>query len=149
MDQTPHYPLQNAEDWLTMEFVSSGPRGDIHKVIQFQRLPTPEPIYNVAFGDKNPETGIPDDKVVTDNADTLQVLATVALAAFLFTEQFPNVYLYVEGSTEARTRLYRRSITLHEATIFRHFDVYGLKDDSWESFASGQKFSAFLFRRKL
>lgn len=148
MDQTPHYLLQHAEDWLTMEFVSSGPRGDITKIIQFQRLPTLEPIYNLAFGDKNPETGIPDDKTVTDNGDTLRVLASVALGAYLFTEQFPDVYLYVEGSTRARTRLYRRSIASHAATIFRQFRVYGLIEDNWEPFSPDQEFTAFLFQRK-
>lgn len=149
MDQTPHYPLQNAADWLTMEFVSSGPRGEVTKIIQFQRLPTEEPIYNLPFGDKNPETGLPDDKIVTDNGDTLQVLATVALGAYLFTEQFPDVYLYVEGSTAARTRLYRRSIAAHATTIFQEFFVYGLQGDDWEVFSPNQEFSAFLFSRKL
>jgi hypothetical protein len=69
----PKYPLKAEASFTTFEFISEGPNGLIHKLIQFQ--PTnQEGLYNLAFGDKNPQTGEVDDLAVSNNADTDKVL---------------------------------------------------------------------------
>ena len=59
------------------EFVSQGPKGRIKKRVQYQATKQKN-LFNLAFGDINPETNEIDDKVVTNNKDSLKVLSTVA-----------------------------------------------------------------------
>ncbi len=50
------YQLKSESNLTTFEFISEGPKGLIRKKIQFQWTSTPN-LYNLAFGDTNPETG--------------------------------------------------------------------------------------------
>ena len=96
-----------AEDSLTVfEFVSEGPNGLIRKIIHFQVTNQPD-VYNLAFGDKNADTGEIDDLVISNNGDTDKVLATVVGALYAFFDKHPDAFVYATGSTQARTRLYR------------------------------------------
>jgi hypothetical protein len=88
----------------TFEFFSEGKNGKIRKVVVFQKIA--DGIFNLAFGDKIEETGTLDDKNVSDNGDTEKVLATVVLTIFMFTDKYPDAYIFATGSTPARTRLY-------------------------------------------
>jgi hypothetical protein len=56
--------------------------------------------YNLAFGDKNNETGDIDDAVVSNNGDSGQVLATVVSAVYAFTAVENDVWVYATGSTK-------------------------------------------------
>mgnify|MGYP000356744781 CR=1 FL=1 len=58
----PKYPLASSDKMMTFEFVSEGNKGLIHKLVKYQ--PTNlKGLYNLAFGDKDLETGKIDDKV--------------------------------------------------------------------------------------
>lgn len=59
--------------------------------------------YNLAFGDKNLETGDINDKVISNNGDSEQVLATVVSAVFAFTDTYKDTWVYATGSTKSRT----------------------------------------------
>ncbi len=82
------YSLKAESSLTVFEFLSEGPNGLIRKLIQFQETNQPD-VYNLAFGDKNAETGEIDDLVVSNNGDTDKVLATVVAALYAFLRQVP------------------------------------------------------------
>lgn len=77
------YQLKSGLELLSYEFISEGPKGLIPKRIQFT-LVNRQGIYNLVFGDKDPVSGEIDDKVVSNNGDSVKVLATVIGAVFAF-----------------------------------------------------------------
>jgi hypothetical protein len=145
--QLNRYSLISSESLHTFEFISEGPRGSIHKVITLQATEVTN-VYNLAFGDKNHLTGKMDDQSVTHNNDTLRVLSTVAFAVIVFTNQFPHVSIYVEGSTAARTRLYQMGISKFHQELTHDFILLGLKDERWEVFQLNKNYECFVVKRK-
>jgi hypothetical protein len=127
--------------------LQEGPKGKIPKIIKFSET-TLKGFYNVAFGDKNLETGDIDDAVVSNNGDSEQVLATVVSAVYSFTEQENEAWVYATGSTLSRTRLYRMGITKYFDEAKQDFIVFGLRDGEWEEFMKEIDYTAFVVRRK-
>lgn len=75
------YPYINSNDFQDYEFYSDGPKGRIEKIVMFTKNPNSEPpIYNLAFGDQDPNSGKTDDVMVNNNEGRDIVLATVANA---------------------------------------------------------------------
>ena len=72
-----------------------------------------------------PSTGDFDDFVITNNQDTIKVLATVAASVYAFSDVYPNARIYATGSTPARTRLYRMGISNNLEELQEQFDVFG------------------------
>lgn len=89
-----------------------------------------------------------DDEIVTNNGDSVKVLATVASTVYAFTDKFPEAMIFATGTTKARTRLYRMGISNHLSTIKLDFEVFGLIDDKWLPFLKEVEFEAFLVKRK-
>jgi hypothetical protein len=141
------YALKSAESMHTFEFISEGPSGIIAKLISFEQTET-QNIFNLAFGDKNHQTGEIDDHAVTHNHDTEKVLATVALAVLIFTDRFPNGTIYIEGSTASRNRLYRIGISKFHSEITNDFIILGLRNEQWESFQRNLNYECFVVKRK-
>jgi hypothetical protein len=73
---------------------------------------------------------------------------TVAYTALDFTNRFPSAQIFVEGSTEARTRLYQIGIASDILKIRNNFEVFGLIDENWQFFRLNRKYEAFLIQRK-
>ena len=143
----PRYQLQSGNDLFLFEFISEGPKGKIHKLIEF--LPTNQNgLVNLAFGDKDPQTGEIDDTVISNNGDSEKILATVVSSVYAFSNRYPDKWIYAAGSTRSRTRLYRIGITKHLALINKDFDIYGLMDDDWEYFRKNANYDGFLVIRK-
>ena len=91
-----------------------------------------ENVYNLAFGDYDEEVKGIDDKAITNNGDSLKVLATVASTVYAFVEKHPKSWIVAPGSTEARTRLYRMGITNNLAEISDDFLIFGYtNDEKW------------------
>jgi hypothetical protein len=67
--KTEKYHLKSESKFTRFEFVSEGPKGAIRKLIEFQETTNPD-VFNLAFGDLNPETQEIDDLSVSDNGDT-------------------------------------------------------------------------------
>lgn len=131
------------------EFESEGPNGKITKIVQFTLVNSNGVSYfNLAFGDWNSINERIDDMAVTNNSDRKKVLATVASIVLLFTELFPDMFVYAEGSTPARTRLYQMGILAHYQEIQQMLYVYGLKDNKWQPFEKGVNYEAFLIQRR-
>lgn len=117
----------------TFEFTSEGLNGQIHKLVQF--TPTNmKDVFNLAFGDKDAETGEIDDTVISNNGDSEKVLATVVSAVYAFLEKQPNAWIYATGSSNSRTRLYRMGISKHFSEVKNDFAVYGQLEGNWQTF---------------
>jgi hypothetical protein len=143
----PKYHLKADSELIVFEFTSSGPNGNIPKLIKFSQTQL-EGLYNLGFGDKDLMTGEIDDLAVSNNGDSEKILATVIAAVYAFTDKYEDIWVYATGSTLARTRLYRMGITKYLAEAKTSFDIYGLLNDEWLEFETGIDFEAFLIKRK-
>ena len=73
-------------------FTSEGFKGNIQKMVQYTDTGT-ENVYNLGFGDYNEVSGTIDDLSVTNNGDSLKVLATVVSTVYAFTEKYPEAWI--------------------------------------------------------
>lgn len=143
----PRYELTAEKSLKVYEFISEGPKGQIHKLIKFSETAL-KGFYNLAFGDKDLTTGGIDDNVVSNNGDSERVLATVVSAVYSFTDANPEVWIYATGSSKSRTRLYRMGITKYIEEVKQDFLVFGQLEGEWEEFQIGVDYTAFVVRRK-
>ena len=143
----PIYELTTEKSLNVYEFLSEGPKGKIPKLIKFSET-TLKGFFNLAFGDKNIETGEIDDKVVSNNGDSEQVLATVVSAVFAFTDLNKSAWVYATGSNKARTRLYRMGVNKYLDEVETDFWVFGMLNGEWEKFEKETDYTAFVVRRK-
>ncbi len=141
------YALKAESNLTVFEFISEGPKGLIRKLIQFQETNQPN-LFNLAFGDKNPESGEIDDLTISNNNDSEKVLATVVGALYAFFDKYPDAFVYATGSTSARTRLYRMGITRFYEEMVKDFDLYGQLGDDFYEFEIGKNYIGFLTQRK-
>jgi len=142
------YTLKSESTLTVFEFISEGPNGLMRKLIQFQETNQPD-LFNLAFGNKNSETGEIDDLSVSNNGDSEKVLATVVSALYAFFDKHPGAFVYATGSTPARTRLYRMGITRFYGEIVEDFELYGQIGDKFYEFKPGTVYTGFLSQRKI
>ncbi|UPK67858.1 DUF6934 family protein [Chitinophaga filiformis] len=128
------------------EFTSIGPRGEIRKTILFSLIEYN--CYNLAFGEKDVQTGNVDDNINSGNNDHEKILTTVAAVVETFTTEHPEAFVYAKGSTPSRTRLYRICITKYWNDITDQFVVLGLQNGQWQHFIQNQTYNAFLGKKK-
>jgi hypothetical protein len=141
------YQLESDKKLLVFEFESVGTKGRIKKIVQYTETNLKD-FFNLGFGDKDEKTGEINDRTITNNGDSMQVLVTVASTVYAFTDKHPTAWVYATGSNKARTRLYRMGITNNLIEIKKDFEVYGLKDDKWHVFKKDVEYKAFLIKRK-
>ena len=143
----PKYPLASNDKMMTFEFISEGPKGLIHKLVQFQSTNLKN-VYNLAFGDKDILTGNIDDMIISNNEDSEKVLATVVATVYAFTDKYFDTWIYATGSTKSRTRLYRMGITKFFSEVNKDFEILGERNNNWEEFQKNVEYEGFLVRRK-
>ncbi|NCO55846.1 MAG: hypothetical protein COS14_02305 [Bacteroidetes bacterium CG02_land_8_20_14_3_00_31_25] len=143
----PKYPLASGDKLLTYDFISEGPKGLIHKMVQFKRTNLKN-VYNLAFGDKDLSTGEIDDTVISNNGDSEKVLATVVATVYAFTDKYPDAVIYATGSTKTRTRLYRMGIAKYFSELTKDFEILGERKDDWVTFRKNIEYDGFLVKRK-
>lgn len=141
------YHLKSDSTLSYFEFISIGSKGAIRKMIEFQNTSTPG-LYNLAFGDKHPETNEIDDLAISNNGDTQKILATVVAALYAFFDRNPEAIVYATGSTPARTRLYRMGITKFYDEIQNDFYLYGQLGNKLYIFEIGVEYEGFVGQRK-
>jgi len=142
----PRYPVTASDDRRVYEFYSEGPQGRIRKIIAYTQIGPS--LFNLGFGDWNEETQAPDDSNRSNNGDRDRVLATVAYTAIDFFSEFPDVQVFIEGSTYSRTRLYQMGISSNYLEINEKFEIKGFIEENWELFRSGRNYEGFLIRQK-
>ncbi|RXK82825.1 DUF6934 family protein [Filimonas effusa] len=127
------------------EFYSEGPRGRIKKAVVYIRLRgIKTEAYNLSFGDWDDAAQTINDKAVTNNADRDKILVTVAFTVLDFIETNPEAFVFLQGSTESRTRLYQMNIWRFWKEINVWFIVRGFISDRWENLQRGTNYSSFL-----
>jgi hypothetical protein len=142
-----HYEFVYDEVCLNFEFISEGPKGRIVKEIQYSKT-IYKGVYNLAFGDKNIINEDFDDTVTTDNKDAEKVLSTVAASVFIFTEKYPDLWVFITGSSKSRTRLYRMSISNNLNELENYFEIFGVFEGEIIRFEKNIVFEAFLIKKK-
>jgi hypothetical protein len=146
--KSPKYTYRSEELFLHFEFISEGPRGPIKKIVEYTRTST-EDVFNLGFGDFDEEKQVIDDSAITNNGDSLKVLATVASTVYAFTAKYPKAWIFATGNTYVRTRLYRMGITNNLTEIAEDFVVFGYdEEEKWVKFIPGEDYEAFLITRK-
>lgn len=128
------------------EFYSHGRNGVVLKRVIFSKTRASE-FYMLGFGsvDENNEIN---DLTVTNNGDTEKILATIYDIVINYTDRYPDRMIYFEGSTPARTRLYRRAIGLNLGDLSTEFFIYGYYNDEFVPFEKNMVISGFLIKRK-
>ena len=144
----PKYQYRSETSFSYYEFISEGPNGLIKKIVEFTETGT-ENVYNLGFADYDEKTKTTSDISVSNNGDSLKVLATVASTVYAFSQKNPKAWILATGSTNVRTRLYRMGITNNIAEINKDFVVFGLnKEGGWDKFVVGEDYEAFLLTKK-
>jgi hypothetical protein len=143
----PSYKMSVGKSNHVFEFTSIGKKGKIEKMIVFEETTT-QGFYNLAFGDKDIITGMLNDIKVSNNGDSEKVLATIVRAVYIFLELNPNVWIYAEGSTKSRTRLYRMGITKYIKEAELDFYIFGSINNSWEKFTLNVDYESFAILKK-
>jgi hypothetical protein len=114
-------------------FESVGKYGSIQKVVSF--IEFKDNVFNIGFGDLDPFTDEIDDKIVSDNGDMKTVLATIIAIIKDFSKKNPSAYIYFEGSSKSRTRLYQIVMNLYYDDFSQDFELFGsVNDDIVEPF---------------
>lgn len=109
--QEDKYPFVKGKELYYYEFFSTGPKGNIKKVIRYSLVQQdPVKVYNLAFGDWVDEENEIDDKIISDNKDRQKILSTVADTVVDFTQFHTDAFIFAKGSTSGRTRLYQMGI---------------------------------------
>lgn len=144
----PQYEIIPDESSYKFTFISEGKNGAIEKVILYEELEV-KGVFNLGFGDKDPITGGINDRAVTNNGDTEKILATVVSTVYTFINKNPTAYIYAEGSTHARNRLYRRGIVKYLSEALKTFVIYGvLPNEELEVFNPDSDYIGFLIHLK-
>ncbi|WP_421825865.1 DUF6934 family protein [Larkinella sp.] len=145
-----HYPSYSFRQSLTVSeffFESIGVKGVIQKLVSF--TPTGvEHIYNLALADFNTLTGKFDDRSISDNGDTIKILATIFQIVNQYLEQFPERWIVFSGNSMARNRLYRMSINHSFQELSELFSLFGFQNDEWEVFQPNRSYEFFLVQKK-
>ena len=145
----PKYALSSNDDFHFYKFVSTGPKGDIVKGIQFSLIELSDtPLYNLALGDIDPDTGELDDTIRSNNGDRDIIFATIGCAVMDFCSRHKDLYILAEGNTPAKQMLYRIQVATHLESVNEYFEVFGLFEDNWEVFQKNRKYESLLVSQK-
>jgi hypothetical protein len=104
-------------------FVSTGPKGDIVKVVLFEEIA--QGFWNLSFGDLTID-GDFDDSIVTDNNDMRMVLQSIANIIHEFFDHHPDSEVYFEPVDKRRKLLYNRIFQERHEEILPVFNVSGV-----------------------
>lgn len=136
------------DDCHVFKFISEGPRGRIHKMAVFKPLSGIDNYYNLSFGDWNGVTQKLDDTKISNNMDTLKILATVVQAVESFLTANPDAVIFASGSTAVRNRLYQMNILKYQSETKSRSVVRDGLNKKWQPFRKGVNFDAFVLFRK-
>ena len=143
----PQYPISAEANHEIYRFTSIGPKGEIKKIVLYSETEF-EDLFNLALVDYNECNGVLNDVSVSDNKDTQKILATVAATFLIFMKNHPKAWVVAEGSTKARTRLYRIGISQNLRYISAEFAIFGYHNlTSWESFTPNKEYQRFMITR--
>jgi len=141
--------IEKADDFSEYKFISTGPNGDILKILSFDKIFI-DSLYNLSLVDQLPN-GTMSDTHFSNNNDIRKIMATIVEAMIDYTNNFPDRMIFFQGSDEEgrRISLYQRAISNYLFILEKEFDIYGIRNDGTEEkFVSGQEYGAILAKRK-
>ncbi|TAE18304.1 MAG: hypothetical protein EAZ95_04700 [Bacteroidetes bacterium] len=101
------------------------------------------------MADYDNQTGSFNDKSITNNGDLVTVLATVIQIIQDFTTQNPDAFVYIEGNTPIKQRLYNRIVNRSLSNIETLHSVSGiLPNGDKEAFALNVDYIAIILEPK-
>ena len=105
-------------------------------------------LFHLIFGDITDDYSL-DVFAISNNQDMKMILASVVQTLYAFFELNPTKKVFFTGSTDARTRLYRATISnLFEKTEL-YYNIYGLlDDDSTEPFRKTTYYKGYFIEKK-
>lgn len=140
------YPFEYFTEKYYYEFYSSGPNGEVRKLVCFTLVEQRTfRVYNLGFGDAMEDSFEINDRAVTNNNDSMKVLLTVALIALEFLRYLPGVWISAKGNSPARNRLYQIWIIKYWNEINQFFTVYGYIDGRHYPVERGINYEGFMF----
>jgi len=151
-----HYEdLRFTEDHLYFLFISEGPKGRLKKLVIYSQLKIIPDAYNLALGtlrinDRGNE--YVDSTEISDNGDRNKILATIAVTAYNFIEEYPDKKIYITGLNKARTRLYQMAINHAYAELTKNFILFGnISEETnkyeFQPFEKGVNYTGFLVQK--
>ena len=141
-----YYPFESIIDDAHFFFRSEGQEGIIFKIVALS--PTKQGRWNLGFGDLNLKTGDIDDAVMSDNHDAAKVMRTVAKAAFVFLETYPERTVFIEPVDMKRKRFYNAVFQRYYKEIEPIFDLFGLIGEISEVYSPKIIYDFFELKRK-
>ncbi|WP_439558119.1 DUF6934 family protein [Dyadobacter sp.] len=145
-------------------------KGNHNMLIAIVKLPRNDNAYNLGFGVWDRQTNKIDDKVLVNNGDRDQILATVAKTGLEYIDTHPEIKLLATGSVRKkegsdefemrlRTRLYQMGINQHYDYLAQQYNIEGFKavknnvgeiegnwpdwQGEWVPFEKGTNYDAF------
>jgi hypothetical protein len=150
--ETDFYEYSRDEEGL-YRFTSRGKR-TIVKIVGIAST-TDETIFNLWFGDLLPDDSV-DDMVVSNNGDTIKVLATVIqIAREFILAHASNIKIGFTGSTSQRTVLYQNILKRHYSELSSEFIISvgiihkGFYEERMFDEIDNAQYLAFFIKRKL
>ncbi len=132
----------------TYTFYSIGKKGKIFKIVHFLNVNDKNDYFQFGFADYDEQTGLIDDKVISNNGDTALILATLGTIIESFTTKFPDAWIYAKGNTAVRTRFYRIVLSLNLSIIQQQYILMGRIKGVWKPFIPNQPYTDFLLKKK-
>ena len=140
-----HYTIENAPNYLAFRFESIGAQGVIDKFVVFENMG--DGLYNLAFGDFI--EGRADDKVVSNNHDTVKTISTVVRVVYLFFEKYPEAVLEIDAVDEKRLRFYNRIFNRRYHEIEENYVLLGCVGDNKERYDPSRFYEKFEIRQRI
>lgn len=132
-------------------FTSLG-KQKIDKAVEFTATDKQD-LYNIAFGDQLPD-GTIDDIVESNNGDIVKVLSTVVQILRTFTTEFHDATIVFVGSSEERTRLYRRILRNYYLNFSKEYIIAAFilsdgvfKEVPFDPLATAVEYHAFFVKK--
>ena len=142
-----HYDIVANDTNFTYESYSIGKKGIICKIVRFVRLRDTN-YFRFGFADFDEQTGQLNDKVISNNGDTILILGTLGIIIDDFVNKFPDAWIYAKGNTNSRTRLYRIILSQNLQMIEQKYQLFGMYKGVWKPYIPNQPYSEFILNKK-
>ncbi len=142
------YNIETSPDGLYHIFESIGVQNNTRKMVVYIPDENKADLFHLIFGDLTDDNNL-DVFTISNNQDMKMILSSVVQTLSTFFEINPTKKVFFTGSTEARTRLYRATISkLFEKTEL-FYNIYDLlDDDSTEPFNKSTYYKGYFIEKK-
>jgi hypothetical protein len=153
MNEERYFDIKTNADHSTFIFASEGRHGTLTKIVRFREVTGADGTFNLALGTVLPN-GEADFDTLSNNGDRNKVLRTVVEIISEFLMYYPDRRVYITGSDDRRTLLYKRAIIYGYDEVIKRFVIYGdtsseyLLEEDFEIFNPNKDYSGFLIEQR-